>query len=134
MPLGPIKTYSASSNKEIGRSTVDGPLNAKQSNGLFLPINKGIPKVESSWKKHSSSRQMKILFPKVSYQRSSSSSSISLQCFWPFSSQRSKKAPKPLQSIKSSKSVRFEKKLSSPQVNTLPKRRIGGLSYILGIP
>ncbi|KAI5648269.1 hypothetical protein M9H77_34274 [Catharanthus roseus] len=34
----------------------------------------------------------------------------------------------------SSNSIRFEKKLPSPQVNTLPNRRIGGLSYILGIP
>ncbi|KAI5675607.1 hypothetical protein M9H77_06557 [Catharanthus roseus] len=33
----------------------------------------------------------------------------------------------------SAKSIQFEKKLPSPQVNALPKRRIGGFFYRLGI-
>ncbi|KAI5668614.1 hypothetical protein M9H77_18467 [Catharanthus roseus] len=93
-----------------------GRLVAKQSNALLLLINKGLPKVERSFRRHSSSRQyflvvfLAFFLPKI---EESSSGSIIHQS--------------------SSKSVQFEKKLPSPQVNTLPKRRIEGLSYILGI-
>ncbi|KAI5662554.1 hypothetical protein M9H77_21877 [Catharanthus roseus] len=99
-----------------------GRLVAKQSNALFPPINEGIPKVERAFRRHSSSRQVKsspehflevfLTFFLLKIKGSSSGSAIHQS---------------------SSKSVRFEKKLPNPQANTLQKRRIGRLSYILGI-
>ncbi|KAI5675134.1 hypothetical protein M9H77_06084 [Catharanthus roseus] len=91
---------------------------AKEPNALFSPINKGIPKVERAFKRHSSSRQFKHFL------------AVFLAFFLPKIKESSNGYPI---HQSSSKCIRFEKKLPSPQVNTLPKRRIGGLSYILGI-
>ncbi|KAI5672434.1 hypothetical protein M9H77_12798 [Catharanthus roseus] len=101
-----------------------GRLVAKQPNALFPPINKGIPNVERSFKRYSSLRQ-----------ESSSKFNHFLAVFLAFFLAKIKESSSSSTIHQSSsKSVRFEKKLPSPEVNTLPKRGIGGLSYRLGNP
>ncbi|KAI5680829.1 hypothetical protein M9H77_02056 [Catharanthus roseus] len=99
-----------------------GRLVAKQPNTLSSPINKGLPKVERSFRRHLSSRQVKSSLSRSSSQKLSNKSLL-------IEESSSSSAIHHL----TSKFVRFEKKLPSPQVNTLTKRRIGRFSYRLGI-
>ncbi|KAI5680707.1 hypothetical protein M9H77_01934 [Catharanthus roseus] len=88
-------------------------LEAQQPEASFPPINKGLPKVERPLRRHSSSRQVKSSISR------SSSQKLSNKVFLVFFLLKIEESSSDSTIHQlSSKSVRFEKKLPNPQVNS----------------